>query len=75
MVLQKCPFVLPNPSVDVLSQEGMLLANNPVWWSSESRGMMTPFDGPCVTTAHRHSQQESAGLPAVSNLFLKSSTI
>ena len=36
------PFVLPNSSVDVLSQEGMLPANNPVWWSREfgsSRGM------------------------------------
>ena len=42
MVLQKCPFVLPNSSVDVLSQEGLLPANNPVWWARESgssRGM------------------------------------
>lgn len=62
MVLQKCPFVLPNSSVDVLSQEGMLLANNPVRWSSESRGMMTPFDGPCVTTC---PQTQSAGVSGV----------
>ena len=64
MVLQKCPFVLPNPSVDVLSQEGMLLANNPVWWSSESRGMMTPFDGPCVSIC---SQTQSAGVSGVTS--------